>query len=107
MAADHADHEAEEHVEGQRQKLVVQDGGNGENGAAQHGPAGTDEQTKKNDGFKGDVGSEKVGNPEPKPDADRERHQKKRQQSQRLRGAALFRKEQPPEGGNPRQHAGH
>ena len=94
-------------VEGQGQILVMQDGGDRQNGAAEHGPAGPDQQAKKNDGLKRDIGGEKVGHPEPEPNAERERHQEKRQQRQRLRGTALLGKEQPPEGGDARQNAGH
>ncbi len=51
-------------IEGQREKFVVQDGGDGQDGAAEHGPARADQQAEKNDGFKGDVGGEKVGHHE-------------------------------------------
>ena len=106
-AADHAGGQAESDIEGQREILVMQDGRDRQNGAAEHGPAGADQQAEKNDGLKRDVGGEKVRHPEPQPNAERERHQEKRQQGERLRGAALFGKEQPPEGGDARQDAGH
>ena len=85
-AADHAGGQTENNIERQREILVVQNGGDGKDGAAEHGPARADEQAEKNDGFKRDVGGEKVGNPEPKPDPESERHQEKRQQGQGLPG---------------------
>ena len=94
-------------VEGQGKKLVMQDGGNRQNRAAEHGPAGADQQTEKNDGFKRNVGGEKVGNPEAKPNPDRERHQEKCKQRQGLPATALFGKKQATESGYARQHAGH
>ncbi len=106
-AADRAGGQAKSNVEGQREILVMQDGGNRQDRAAEHGPARPDEQAEKNDGFKGDVGGEKVGNPEPKPDPESERHQEKSQQRQRLPATALLGKKQAPESGDARQYAGH
>ena len=106
-AADHARGQAKRDIERKREKFVVQDGRNGQHAARKHGPAGPDEQAEKNDGFKGDVGGKKVGHHEPDPYAERKRHQKKRQQRERLGGAALLRKEKPAEACGPRQNAGH
>ncbi len=65
----HAGGQAEDDIERQREKLVVQNGGDGQDSAAEHGPAGADEQAEENDGLKGDVGGEKVGHHEPDPNA--------------------------------------
>ena len=91
-AADGAGGQAESDVEGQREIFVVQNGGNRQHGAAEHGPAGTDEQAEQNDGFKRDVGGEKVGNPKPKPNPESKRHQEKRQQRERLPGDCASRR---------------
>ena len=60
--------ESEGGVEGESKIFVVQDGGDGEHDAAQHGPSGTDEQAEEDDGFKRNVGREEVGNLCARPD---------------------------------------
>ena len=60
-AADHAGGEAEKHVERQRQIFVVQEGWTGQDSAAQHGPAGTDQKAEKNDGLKRNSAARKFG----------------------------------------------
>ncbi len=74
---------------------------------AQHRPLRPQQQAQQNDRLKGDVGGQKVGHRNANPYAQRQRHQKKRQQRQCLTGTALLGKEEPPEGGDPRQYAGH
>ena len=86
---------------------MVVDGRPREHRPAQHGPLRTNQQSKENNRFKGDVGGQEVGHRNANPHAQRERHQEKRQQRQSLCGTALLGKEEPPEGGNPRQHTGH
>jgi len=86
---------------------MVEDSGNGKHDAAQHGPSGTDEETKENDGFERDVGGQEVGDLGAHPDAERERHQKEGQQSGGLAVRAILGKEQTLEGAGPGQRAGH
>ena len=55
----------------------MKQGGNRKDHAAEHGPSGAEEQAKQDNGFKGDVGGEKVGYLGSDPDAESEGHQKK------------------------------
>ena len=91
-AAEDAGGQPERGVEGQREVFVVEDGGDGEHDAAQHGPAGADEQAEKNDGLKGDVGGEEVGDRDADPDAEGERHQEEGQQGEGLAVACAARR---------------
>ena len=97
----------ERSIEGQGQILVVKDRGHRQHDAAQHGPSGPHKQAQQNDGFKGDVGGQKVGHLGPHPDAQGQRHQKEGQQGRGLAVAAMLGKEQPLEGAGPGQRAGH
>ena len=63
--AQHARSQTQSGVEGQRKIFVVVDRGHGQHHAAQHGPARPQQQAQQDDRGKGDVGSQKVGHPEP------------------------------------------
>ncbi len=94
-------------IEGQGQVLVVVDRRPRQHHPAQHGPSRPQQQAQQNHRLEGDVGGQKVGHRDPHPHAQRERHQEERQQGQGLPPTAVLGKEKPPEGGYPRQHAGH
>ena len=70
---------------------------------AQPGPT---QQAEENDGFKGDVGGQEVGNLGPHPDAQGERHQKKGHQRGGLARAAMVGEEQLLKRARPGQRAG-
>ena len=90
--------EAEDGVEGQGEEFMVVDGGDGKDDAAEHGFYGAEEQAEEDDGFKGDVGGEEVGDGGADPDAEGEGDEEKGHQSDGLAAAAVVRKEKPLEG---------
>ena len=68
-AAEHAGYQAQSQVEGERQVFVMVDGGQRQDSAAQHGPAGANQQAEENYRFKGNVGGQEVGDGSANPDA--------------------------------------
>jgi hypothetical protein len=86
---------------------MVMDGRQGQDGAAKHGPAGPEQQTQEDDRFKRNVGGEEVGDGGADPDAKSQRNENERKESEGLAGRSALGKEQPPEGSDPREHAGY
>ena len=64
----------------------MEHGGDGENDAAEHGPAGTDEEAEENDGFEGDVGGKEIGDSGANPDAEGERNEEEGEKAESLAG---------------------
>jgi hypothetical protein len=85
----------------------VKDSGNGENDAADHGFHWAEEQTEEDDGLKGDIGGEEVGDGGSDPYAERERHEKEGEQRGSLTAAAALGKEKPLEGSRASECRGH
>ena len=84
----------------------MENGGDGENRRAEGGPAWSDEQAEKDDGFKRYVGREEIGNGGTNPYAQGQRDKKERQEGEGLLRTALLGKEEPTEGGGAREHTG-
>ena len=85
----------------------MEHGREGEDGCAEGGPAGTDEEAEKDDGFERDVGGKEIGDGGANPDAEGEGDEEESEESEGLFGSALFREEETAEGGGAREYAGH
>ena len=64
--------------------------GSGEDDAAEHGPAGADEQAEQDDGFERDVGGEEVGDDDADPDAEVEGNEEEGEEREGLGGGAVL-----------------